>query len=308
LPKMESYLEARLWATVFTFVEEALQLPKYSIRATCLIETFPAVFQMEEILYELRHYSSGLNTGRWDYIFSFIKKMRLYPEYVLPDREHLVMTVPFLSSYSDLLVQTCHKRKVHAIGGMSAFVPIRGNQVANQLAYDKVYADKLREVRAGFDGTWVLHPDFVKVARDVFDQYMPTPNQLHIPSSKKVITPADLLTQESLPINITQNGVKQNVKACILYLHAWLAGKGSVTVDGLMEDLATMEISRTQLWQWLYHGLIIPIQYRVCIYDVCEENKIPKDSLAVQYLERLLNLNEFHDFTSTAVLIWKAKL
>ena len=305
LPKMESYWEARLWAEVFSFSEKYFGMPRGTIRATCLIETLPAAFQMEEILYELRDYSAGLNTGRWDYLFSFMKKFRTFPKYVMPDREHLTMTVPFMNAYAELLVKTCHTRHVHAIGGMSAFVPIKGNEAANQQAVEKVKVDKLREVRMGFDGTWALHPDFVKVARDVFDLHMPTPNQLHMPLSPRAFAASDLLTQEGLPIGITGKGIYQNVKACLLYLNAWRKGTGSVAVDGLMEDLATVEISRTQLWQWLYHGLITANQYRIAIYDVCKENLIPVESPVVGYMEKLLDLNQFYDFTSTVIPLSK---
>lgn len=308
LPKMESYWEARLWNSVFVFSEQHLQIPRGSIRATCLIETLPAAFQMEEIIYELREYSAGLNTGRWDYIFSFIKKFRTNPAFVTPDREHLTMSVPFLSAYANLLVQTCHKRKVHAMGGMSAFVPIKGNEAANQKAVEKVMADKLREVKAGYDGTWALHPDFVTVARTVFDTHMKTPNQLHIAGSPIVITAADLLTQEQLPSSITQKGIYENLRACVLYLQAWLQGTGSVAVDGLMEDLATVEISRTQLWQWRYHKLIGDNQWRSMLVAICEENKIAMDAPVVGYIEKLLDVNIFYDFTSTAIQGWKAKL
>ena len=308
LPKMESYLEARLWNEVFIFSEQRLQIPRGSIRATCLIETLPAAFQMEEIIYELRQYSAGLNTGRWDYIFSFIKKFRTNPAFVMPDREHLTMSAPFLAAYSDLLVQTCHKRKVHAMGGMSAFVPIKGNDAANKRAIDKVTADKLREVKAGYDGTWALHPDFVAVARKVFDQHMKTPNQFHVPGSPLVITAADLLTQEQLPHGITQKGVYENLRACVLYLHAWINGTGSVAVDGLMEDLATVEISRTQLWQWCYHGLIGGNQWRNMLHTICQENHIDTASQVVNCIEKLLDTTVYYDFASTAIQGWKAKL
>ena len=308
LPKMESYWEARLWNNVFVFSEQYLQIPHGSIRATCLIETLPAVFQMEEILYELRQYSAGLNTGRWDYIFSFIKKFRTHPSFVMPDREHLTMNVPFLSAYANLLVQTCHKRKVHAMGGMSAFVPIKGNDAANQKAIDKVTVDKLREVKAGYDGTWALHPDFVAVARKVFDEHMKTPNQIHVPGSPLVITAEDLLTQDQLPTSITQKGIYDNLRACVLYLHAWMNGTGSVAVDGLMEDLATVEISRTQLWQWLYHGMIGANTWRNMLVTICQENKIPVDAPVVGCIEKLLDTNVYYDFASTAIQGWKAKL
>jgi len=299
LPKMESYMEARLWAGVFAFAEEALGLPRYVIRATVLIETLPAVFQMDEILYELRNYSAGLNTGRWDYIFSFIKKMRTFPEFVMPDRENLTMATPFLTAYSTLLIQTCHKRGVHAIGGMSAHVPVRGDKVANEKAAEKVRADKLREVRAGCDGTWALHPDFVKVARAVFDEHMPGPNQLQVPPLPIKITQLDLLNRSAIPGSITSAGIRNNVRACILYLDAWIKGKGSVAVDGLMEDLATVEISRTQLWQWLHHGRVKREMLAVHIDEVCAQAKMAPQNPARTMLEAMLEPKRFHDFVST---------
>jgi len=298
LPKMESYLEARLWACVFAFSESYLELPEHCIRATCLIETFPAAFQMEEILYELRNYSSGLNTGRWDYIFSYIKKMRNNASFVLPDRSNLTMTVPFLSAYSTLLVKVCHKRGVHAMGGMSAFVPIKGDDAANQNAVLKVTADKLREVKAGYDGTWALHPDFVKVARNVFDEHMPGANQLDYQEHTE-ITAADLLYPRDIPGEITQQGIRHNIKACLLYLTAWLQGTGAVAVDGLMEDLATVEISRTQLWQWLHHYEISLLEFQKELEDVCKDYSISLDSPAVKMLEKLVDTSTFHDFVTT---------
>jgi malate synthase len=285
-----------------------MKIPLGSIRATCLIETLPAVFQMEEIIYELRNYSAGLNTGRWDYIFSFLKKFRKNPKFIMPDREYLTMTTPFLSAYSDLLVHTCHKRKVHAMGGMAAFVPIKGDQKANESAERKVTMDKMREVKAGYDGTWALHPDFVTVARKVFDEHMKTSNQLHVTGLPKVITAADLLTQDKLPWGVTQKGIYENVKACVLYLNAWLNGTGSVAVDGLMEDLATVEISRVQLWQWLYHGVITSKECSDALNKVCMEHHVKLDSPTVSYIEKLLDTNVFYDFTSTAIQGWRSKL
>ena len=298
LPKMEQYTEARLWSRVFSFSEETLGLPRHCIRATCLIETLPAVFQMEEILYELRHYSAGLNTGRWDYIFSFIKKLRYLPEFVTPDRSQLTMTTPFLTAYSHLLIQTCHRRKVHAIGGMSAFVPLRGDAAANVRAEEHVRADKLREVRDGYDGTWVLHPDFVKVARSVFDEHMPKENQFQcVPGH--TITAADLLHQTGISSSVTLAGIRHNVKACLLYVESWRKGVGSVAVDGLMEDLATMEISRTQLWQWLYHKIITMDQCRGYIREISEQYSISADTIGICY--QLIDPAFFYDFTSTAM-------
>jgi malate synthase len=252
LPKLEHYLEARLWNDVFRTAEERLDLPPGTIRATVLIETLPAAFQMDEILWELREHSAGLNCGRWDYLFSFIKQFQDDPTVLFPDRVLLTMGSPFLTAYTHLQIQTCHRRGAHAMGGMAAQIPIKNDPVANVVAIAKVVADKEREVRAGHDGTWVAHPGLVPVAKEVFDREMPEPNQIHKPRPPETIGPRELLTLPSGPI--TSEGVRRNVRVALLYLTAWLDGNGCVPIDSLMEDAATAEIARSQLWQWVHHG------------------------------------------------------
>ncbi len=251
LPKMESHLEARLWNDVFVHTQQALGVPNRTIRATVLIETILAAFEMDEILYELRDHSSGLNCGRWDYIFSFIKKLRAQRDVVLPDRGSVTMEKHFLASYVALLIKTCHRRGIHAMGGMAAQIPIKNDDTANDAASAKVVADKLREVRAGHDGTWVAHPGLVPIAKQIFDAHMPGPNQIDRKRDDVHVTAADLLrVPEGV---ITENGVRQNINVGVLYLEAWLGGLGCVPLYNLMEDAATAEISRTQLWQWIHH-------------------------------------------------------
>ncbi len=252
LPKLESHLEARLWNDVFLAAQDALGLPAGTIRATVLIETLPAAFEMDEILWELRDHSAGLNCGRWDYIFSFIKTHRASPDFVLPDRGRVTMDRPFLRSYSELLVRTCHRRGIHAMGGMAAQIPTREDPEVNRAAFEKVIADKRREVAAGHDGTWVAHPGLVETAREVFDAGMPGPNQIARRREDVVVSREDLLAVPDGPI--TEAGVRQNVSVGIRYLEAWLRGSGCVPLDHLMEDAATAEISRAQLWQWIRHG------------------------------------------------------
>ena len=252
LPKMESHLEARLWNDVFLAAQEALGLPRGTIKATVLIETILAAFEMEEILYELREHSAGLNCGRWDYIFSFIKKFRNDPTCVLPDRAQVTMTRHFMRSYSLLAIKTCHKRNAHAIGGMAAQIPIRNDEEANREALDKVRADKEREAGDGHDGTWVAHPGLVPIAKEIFDRLMPEANQIARQRQDIDVTAADLL---DVPDGtITEAGLRQNINVGIRYLEAWLRGMGCVPLNNLMEDAATAEISRTQVWQWLRHG------------------------------------------------------
>jgi len=248
LPKLEHYKEARWWNDVFVFAQNYLGIPAGTIKATVLIETITASFQIDEILYELREHSAGLNCGRWDYIFSFIKKFRNLPEFMVPDRDQVTMASPFMSAYSKRVIEICHKRNVHAIGGMAAQIPVKDNYEANSIAFEKVRNDKKREVKNGHDGTWVAHPALVSVAKDIFDQYMPTDNQI----DKKFeyhIKEADLL--EVPKGEITQKGVRKNINVGILYLESWLMGTGAAAIYNLMEDAATAEISRTQLWQWL---------------------------------------------------------
>ena len=252
LPKMESHLEARLWAEVFNFSEEYLGIPHGTIRATCLIETIMGVFEMEEILYELRDYSSGLNAGRWDYIFSAIKKFRdSGPSWVLPNRSDITMQVPFMHAYTELLVKTCHKRGAHAIGGMSAFIPSKDPAV-NAESERKVREDKTREAEAGFDGSWVAHPGMVGYVREVFDGYLKDrPNQVDRQRDDVNVTAKELLDFASTPGAITEAGVRTNVAVGLRYLYSWLGGNGAAGIYGLMEDAATAEISRSQIWQWL---------------------------------------------------------
>lgn len=249
LPKMESHLEARLWNDVFVFAQNYIGIPQGTIKATCLIETITATFELHEFLYELREHSCGLNCGRWDYIFSYIKKLRNLEGYVLPDRGQVTMAVPFMDAYSRLVIQTCHKRGVHAMGGMAAFIPIKNNEAANNAAIDKVKQDKLREVKNGHDGTWVAHPGLVQVAMDIFNEHMSTPNQINVKREGDVITQKDLL---AVPAGtITEAGLRMNINVGILYVESWLRGVGAAALHNLMEDAATAEISRTQVWQWI---------------------------------------------------------
>jgi malate synthase len=252
LPKLESHLESRLWNDVFLAAQDELGLPRGTIRATVLIETILAAFEMDEILFELREHSSGLNCGRWDYIFSFIKKFRADPRCVLPERGLVGMTQHFLKSYSELLIRTCHRRGAHAMGGMAAQIPDRHDAERNRVALEKVRADKRREAQAGHDGTWVAHPGLVAVAREEFDRVLRGPHQLDVLREDVAVGAADLLRVPQGPI--TEAGVRQNIAVGVRYLAAWLTGNGCVPIDGLMEDAATAEISRAQLWQWRRHG------------------------------------------------------
>ena len=250
LPKMESHLEARLWNDIFVFSENELGVPRGSIKATALIETVVAAFEMDEILYELREHSSGLNIGRWDYIFSCIKKFRANRDFCLADRARVTMTAPFMRAYALLLVKTCHRRGAPAMGGMAAQIPIKNDPAANEAALEKVRQDKLREVTDGCDGTWVAHPGLVAVAKKVFDEHMPQPNQYERQRPDVNVSAKDLLAfQPEAPI--TEAGIRNNISVGIQYLGAWLAGNGCVPVFNLMEDAATAEISRSQIWQWI---------------------------------------------------------
>jgi malate synthase len=254
LPKMESHLEARLWNDVFTYAQEALGIPRGTIKATVLVETLPAAFEMDEILYELRDHSAGLNAGRWDYIFSTIKKLRRRPEAVLPDRAQVTMTVPFMRAYTELLVKTCHKRGAHAMGGMAAFIPNRRNPQVTEAALAKVREDKQRESRDGFDGTWVAHPDLVPVATEEFDAVLgDRPNQVERQRDDVQVAARDLLDVRVPGGAITEGGLRNNVSVAIQYLASWLAGQGAAAIYNLMEDTATAEIARAQIWQWLHH-------------------------------------------------------
>jgi malate synthase len=256
LPKMEGHLEARLWALVFDHAEQVLGLPAGSIRATMLIETIPAAFEMEEMLHELGGHATGLNAGRWDYLFSVIKVFReAGPEFVLPDRAAVTMTAPMMRAYTEQLVSVCHRRGAHAIGGMAAFIPSRRDAEANERAMAKVREDKTREAGDGFDGSWVAHPDLVDICREVFDGVLgDRPNQLDRQRDDVSVTSEQLLDVAGVPGDRTMAGLRLNVEVALRYLAAWLAGNGAVGIHGLMEDAATAEISRSQIWQWLHNG------------------------------------------------------
>ena len=310
LPKMESHLEARLWNDVFVFAESFIGIPRGSIRATVLIETILAAFEMDEILYELREHSSGLNCGRWDYIFSFIKKFRNHPDFLLPDRAQVTMDRDFLKAYVDLLIQTCHRRGIHAMGGMAAQIPIKNDPEANERALEKVRQDKLREVRAGHDGTWVAHPGLVPLAKEIFDRYMPQPNQISVKREDVHVTARDLI---SVPKGeISERGLRLNIDVGIQYLESWLRSNGCVPIYNLMEDAATAEISRAQVWQWLRHGAQLDdgrkVTRELVGHTIAEEvsslrqhlgdgrfdsSKFP---LAAQLFEQMMTAEEFPEF------------
>lgn len=255
LPKLESHLEARLWNDVFVWSQDHLGIERGTVKATVLIENVLAAFEMDEILYELRDHAAGLNAGRWDYIFSVIKKFRNDPAFVLPDRRQVTMTVPFMHAYTELLVKTCHRRGAHAIGGMAAFIPNRRDSEVTERAIAEVTADKAREAGAGCDGTWVAHPDLVPVAMEQFDLRLgDEPNQLGVMREDVAITGDDLLDLD-FPGEVTVDGVRTNVSVGIRYLASWLSGTGAAAIDNLMEDVATAEISRSQVWQWVHHGV-----------------------------------------------------
>lgn len=253
LPKMESHLEARLWNDIFNLAQDIIGLPRGTIRGTVLIETILAAYEMDEIIYELREHSSGLNCGRWDYIFSVIKKFRNIPQFVLPDRSDVSMTTPFMDAYVRLLIKTCHRRGVHAMGGMAAQIPIKNDPAANEAALQKVRLDKLREVKAGHDGTWVAHPALVTIAKEIFDEHMPQPNQLFVRRLDVQVSALDLINL-NIKGAITEQGIRSNIDVGLAYMESWLRGVGCVPIHNLMEDAATAEISRSQLWQWAKHG------------------------------------------------------
>jgi malate synthase len=255
LPKMESHLEARLWNDVFCFAQDCVGLDRGTIKATVLIETLPAAFEMDEILYELREHSAGLNAGRWDYIFSAIKCFPERPEMVLPDRADVTMTVPFMRAYTELLAATCHRRGAHAMGGMSALIPSRRDEDANEKALAAVRADKEREVKQGYDGTWVAHPDLVPVAREVFERGLDgAPNQLSRRRDDVSVSAAELLDLAATPGQITEAGLRTDASVGFQYISFWLGGRGAAAINSMMEDAATAEISRSQIWQWVHHG------------------------------------------------------
>jgi len=315
LPKLESHLEARLWNDVFNAAQDMLGIPRGSIRATVLIETITAVFEMDEILHELREHSAGLNCGRWDYIFSFIKRFRSRPDFVLPDRGQVTMTTHFMRSYSLLAIKTCHRRGAHAMGGMAAQIPIKSDPGANELAIAKVRADKEREARDGHDGTWVAHPGLVPIALEIFDREMPRPNQIDRKREDVEVTRDDLLR---VPAGtITEEGLRVNIDVGIQYLEAWLGGNGCVPIYNLMEDAATSEISRTQVWQWIRHPGGVLEDGRKITVELCRQ-LIPEEldrikglvgeqrfdrgryALASELFERLATSEELGEFLTLA--------
>jgi malate synthase len=294
LPKLESHEEAKLWSDVICHAEDALGLERGTVRVTVLIETITAAFQMDEILYALKDHIAGLNCGRWDYIFSFIKKFARDPAFVLPDRSSVTMTCHFLRSYSQLLIKTCHRRGAHAMGGMAAQIPIKDDEEANSKALEKFIADKEREAKDGHDGTWVAHPGLVAKAKEIFDRAMPAPNQTGLMRDDVSVTAADLL---KIPEGeITEHGIRTNINVGLLYLRSWLSGNGCVPIYNLMEDAATAEISRTQLWQWREHGATL------------SDGRVMTDALMQQFLDEeaaKLKTGEKDIFLSDAVLLFK---
>lgn len=256
LPKMEHHLEAKLWNDIFNFSQDYIGIPRGTIRGSVLIETLPAAFQMDEIIYQLRQHIGGLNCGRWDYIFSYIKSLRNHPEFILPERSQVTMSAPFMSSYVKLLVHTCHKRQVHALGGMAAQIPIKVDEARNRAALENVAKDKLREVQAGCDSCWVAHPALVPVVLKVFNEHMKGPNQINVPPRVPYtpVTARDLLSPYVPNAKITETGIRTNIIIGLSYIEAWLRNIGCVPINYLMEDAATAEVSRTQIWQWVTHG------------------------------------------------------
>ncbi len=310
LPKLESHLEARLWNDVFVYAQNRLGIPQGTIKATVLLETISAAFEMDELLYELREHSAGLNCGRWDYIFSFIKKLKNIPGRIMPNRSQVGMTTHCMRSYSLLVIKTCHKRGVHAMGGMAAQIPIKNNPAANEAALAKVRADKEREAKDGHDGTWVAHPGLVQVAKDIFDKHMSTPNQIHNKREDVNISQEDLL---KLPEgSITEEGLRLNINVGILYIESWLRGVGAAAIYNLMEDAATAEISRTQVWQWLhnkakledgrtityelYNGLLKDELKKIKDYVGEERYRTGKFGLATELFDKLVVNREYREF------------
>jgi malate synthase len=307
LPKLEGHLEARLWNDVFWAAQSILGIPGGSIRATVLIESILAAFEMNEILHELREHAAGLNAGRWDYLFSCIKKFRSRPELALPDRSQLTMTVPFMRAYTELLVRTCHRRGAHAIGGMAAFIPSRRDKAVNEVAIAKVSDDKQRESRDGFDGTWVAHPDLVPLATKIFDSVLGSrPNQKDVLREEVAVIARDLLDLRVPGGKVTDTGVRANVSVALQYLDAWLSGDGAAAINNLMEDAATAEISRSQLWQWRTISVILDDGRAMSadLYGAIRENELAalggratgRLGDAAELLDRLVLDDEFADF------------
>jgi len=303
LPKLESHLEARLWNDVFVFAQDKLGIPRGSVRATVLVETLPAAFEMDEILYELRDHSSGLNAGRWDYIFSLIKKLRTRKDLILPDRQQITMTVPFMRAYTELLVKTCHRRGAHAMGGMAPFIPSRKNPEINEKARAQTRADKEREIKDGFDGTWVAHPDLVPVAKEVFDEKLGKPHQKERLREEVRVEARELQDTKVPGGTITEAGVRNNISVALQYLSAWLGGNGAVAIFNLMEDAATAEISRAQLWQWVQNGAKLADGRLIdrALYEKLRDEELAKlpDSAQLKQARRILDdlvLGEFVEF------------
>ena len=303
LPKMESHLEARLWNDVFVLAQEKLGIPRGSVRATVLVETLPAAFEMDEVLYELRDHSSGLNAGRWDYIFSLIKKLRTRTDLILPDRQQVTMTVPFMRAYTELLVKTCHRRGAHAMGGMAPFIPSRKNPEINEKALAQTRADKEREIADGFDGTWVAHPDLVPVAKEVFDRKLGKPNQKERLREEVHVEARELQDTRVPGGTITENGVRNNISVGVQYLASWLSGNGAAAIFNLMEDAATAEISRAQLWQWVQNGAKLADGRKIdrSLYEKFRDEEIGKlqGVSQVQSARKILDqlvLGEFVEF------------
>ena len=313
LPKLESHLEARLWNEVIVFAQNYLRIPQETIKVTCLIETILASFELHEIIYELRNHICGLNCGRWDYIFSYIKKFRNLKGFVLPERGQITMAVPFMTDYSLLVIQTCHRRNIHAIGGMSAFIPIKNDPEKNEIVIQKIVADKQREAQNGHDGTWVAHPGLVDAAKKIFDATMPNANQIDNKRLDVNVSAQDLI---ALPEgSITQEGLRMNINVCILYLESWLRGIGAAAIYNLMEDAATAEISRTQIWQWLnnncqlddgatinttlVHALIEEELQKITHYVGKQNFENGKFESATHLFKQLVFSAEYKDFLTT---------
>jgi malate synthase len=313
LPKLENHLEARLWNEVFDLSQDALGIPRGTVRATVLIETILAAYEMDEILYELRDHAAGLNAGRWDYLFSIIKNFRDRPEFLLPDRSQLTMTVPFMRAYTELLVKTCHRRGAHAIGGMAAFIPSRRDPEVNEIALAKVREDKTREARAGYDGAWVAHPDLVPVVVDVFEAALrKKPHQKDRQRDDVAVTRDQLVDVRIPGGRITDAGLRGNIGVALQYLAAWLAGSGAVAINNLMEDAATAEIARSQLWQWIRHRAATdsgePITLKRCRMILSEErNRLEAEGgdrerlgSAAELLDSMFSAKVFPEFLTLA--------
>ena len=304
LPKLEHYQEARLWNDVINFTQDALGIPRGSVRATVLIETIHAAYQMEEILYELREHISGFNAGRWDYIFSFIKTFHSREDMTLPDRGQVTMTVPFMHAYTELMIKTCHKRGAHAIGGMAAFIPSRNDPEVTENALAKVAEDKKREAEAGCDGTWVAHPGLIPTAKEQFDAVLgDKPNQVQRQRDDVSVSAKDLINTDIENASVSEAGVRQNINVALQYINSWLSGTGAAAIFNLMEDAATAEISRAQLWQWLHHGATLENgeQMSVELYDRVKKEELETlegDHLqdAAEILDDLVKNDHFQTF------------